>query len=481
MKLRLVCISDMHLGATESLLSHYDGDGQISKDPGPVLVALCKALRATLATIESPESPRLVLLGDALDLGLSPVGNVCRSMLHFLDEFYPADAERQLFGDIVYIPGNHDHHIWRMAQFDRYVRDIQIERKIGDVFSPATPIGDEPFIRCQLIDQLMGRVPALKNHTCHVAYPNWSIRDASGSRALVLHHGHYVDSMYKMLSRLESWLTGREPADIEDLERSNGPWIDFLWSELRSDKVIGRNVDTLYETMLDGSKSHKFAHLVGERLSTMLATSLDVSADVRFLFGLTPRKLIGAAVDFTAGQASESQRDGYRRVLSESEVANLRWYLANPVLEQFRMDDENVPDEISFIFGHTHKPFQDQLTVAPYATPAKIYNAGGWVLDEPLMMPCQGGAVILVDDDLNVVSIRLFNDVHNGEFAPVCAAGIGGFSDTGNLLLEGTAAAIEANRDLWAQFSEVARARIEAIAAQRASELGDLEPEGVAA
>jgi hypothetical protein len=38
-----------------------------------------------------------------------------------------------------------------------------------------------------------------------------------------------------------------------------------------------------------------------------------------------------------------------------------------------------------------------------------VYNSGGWVVDSVTRQPVQGGAAILVDEDLNVASLRLYN------------------------------------------------------------------------
>jgi hypothetical protein len=484
MSLKLVCISDLHLGAKDSLLSSFDKKGKVADRAGPVAQTFAKALRKTVADIASPDEPvTLVLLGDALDLGLSPMGVVSENLLNFLAVLFPSEDPGDLepfTGGIVYIPGNHDHHIWRMAQDDQYIGLLRahpsdVEPDIVQI----SEITEEPVINCRLVTALMQRVKALAGSSCRVVYPNWAILDRDGKRAVVLHHGHYLDPTYRALSRLAQWLgLAKDPASARTIEQCNGPWIDFLWSDLGSAGRVGKSADTLYATMMDGDASHEFAESLSKRISAFLASSLGIRADSPLPYNLTPAQCVSAAVDFTLGRTAQSQREGYRDVLSGEMIDGLRWYLSKPVAKQFRKrgnheecaqeKDDHVPDEIAFIFGHTHKPFQDQIMVEPYRAPTRVYNTGGWVLDEPTLMPCQGAAALLVDTELNVASLRLFNDVTNNQIAPVRAEGIGGFGDTINPLLTSADAAVKANAGLWSEFSEAAREAIVGLASHRA-------------
>jgi hypothetical protein len=125
-----------------------------------------------------------------------------------------------------------------------------------------------------------------------------------------------------------------------------------------------------------------------------------------------------------------------------------------------QLRDEGVFEavkELSFIFGHTHKPFQDELVIAPWSLPVSVYNTGGWVMDQPTMAPTQGASAIFIDAELNIAAQRLFNDPTNGAVAPVNVRGSGGFRDRDNPLLGQVASALERSTDLWALFSNCAQ------------------------
>jgi len=126
-----------------------------------------------------------------------------------------------------------------------------------------------------------------------------------------------------------------------------------------------------------------------------------------------------------------------------------------------------MPHELSFIFGHTHKPFQDELLVDGYDVPVGVFNTGGWVLDEPTLMPVQGCAAMLVSDDLEVASLRLFNDPTDGEMAPVRVEGSGRKSQ----LVDEMAEAVERASPHWADFSRIVHGRIVEEADKRVREM----------
>ena len=88
-----------------------------------------------------------------------------------------------------------------------------------------------------------------------------------------------------------------------------------------------------------------------------------------------------------------------------------------------------------------------------YPLPVSVYNTGGWVMDQPTMTPTQGAAMVFIDDETNLASLRLFNDPVNGEFAAVHAAGVGGFKDPDNPLLAQMNQAFPATQAVWGEFS----------------------------
>src|ERR1700727_2124821 len=69
--IRWVCISDLHLGALNSLLTNVTSDGERCDNTcsSPVLTALCECLRSLRTPGQDP--PELVVLGDLFELALT--------------------------------------------------------------------------------------------------------------------------------------------------------------------------------------------------------------------------------------------------------------------------------------------------------------------------------------------------------------------------------------------------------------------------
>jgi predicted phosphodiesterase len=465
MSIRHVVLSDLHLGARDSLLTHVHGSGQIAEDPSEVLAAFANGMRETLA---NQDKPQLVLLGDALDLGLSPFGDVSKSFLQLLDAFFPADGPEIFDREIIYVAGNHDHHLWRMAQDHGFVVALG-KGEIPTDLEAVTNIFGTPSHRCRLMESLIEHRPHLAGATVRIAYPNWGISDQQTGRAVVMHHGHYLDGMYRALSNMRAFLGNGQPlpATMRQLEQENGPWIDFLWSDLGSAGDIGDEAGTLYEVMLSAGASHDFAESISRRITGGLHTKLGINPKMPLKYGVTLDNLIRAAVDLTAGRAAERQRYGYSHVLGDAEVEDLGWYLGSPLASEMRQELDAMPRELSFIFGHTHKPFQDELLVDGYKLPVGVFNTGGWVLDEPTLMPVQGCAAMLVSDDLEVASLRLFNDPTDGTMAPVRVEGSG----RENRLVDKSGEAVERASAHWAEFSGIVHARIQEEANKRVRQM----------
>jgi hypothetical protein len=82
-----------------------------------------------------------------------------------------------------------------------------------------------------------------------------------------------------------------------------------------------------------------------------------------------------------------------------------------PLREQILTErKENMPRDVTLVFGHTHKPFQNDMNFKGYPEWVNVYNTGGWIVESVNPEPMHGGAVILLDEDLNAVSLRMYNE-----------------------------------------------------------------------
>jgi hypothetical protein len=442
--LRYLCLSDLHLGAKYSVLTRLREAKGVSSEEirieqvedwkSETLKAFSGSLRSFLAALSRPgQRPRLVLLGDVLDLSFSDWFHVTEAFLGFIDELFPRDPGSRLFDDeILLIPGNHDHHLWRR------IKDCHYSQQVEAGLNPIEPLEitglfDRPVLESELLSAMIHNLPGRESLRVVSAYPNFAV--ANEARSVVMHHGHFVESTYTLMTSASDWVfeTATERT-AENLERQNGPWIDFGWSSLGAAGMASA-AEKQYLMSQDEAAQHGFIKRLGKRMSRYLGAlgSGDLSAAAP---GITLTGAITAALDYGVGKVSDTERSSYMYALTPDAVRGLKDYLTGPVHGQLVNKDPSLTHRpVSFIFGHTHKPFQDQLIARGFRHPVGVYNSGGWVLDAPKMMRQQGAALVFVDEALHVASLRLFNDPLDNDPPPVYAAGVGGYSDGENPLL----------------------------------------------
>jgi hypothetical protein len=442
--LRYVCLSDLHLGARYSLLTAKN-----PLDTSPVLAQFSIALRAMLGAFaaESPGAPlpQLVLNGDILDLGLSPISHCAMGFQRFIEALYPPpivegspEVTPVLSYEALFVPGNHDHKLWTWSDENRYGKQLRNAPRLLQELDSVTPMfvsGDRTapgYVESELLGKLLQVYTKSVSPRVITAYPNLAV--SVPARTIVFHHGHYLESEYRMMSSLRRFLgLGGEAAEtVAELEKENGAWIDFLWSSLGDAGLAGKDTRNLYTRLQGGAETEQLIHAVTRRIVTYARPQLPMGGE-RQVQSLA-RHAVRALLDVIVQRTAEMERNSYATVLGEDSIASLRWYLETPVAAQFATERQMLPNDLVFVFGHTHKPFEDAIVADGYANPVRVFNTGGWVLDEPVMASLEGAAMVLVDDALNVVSLRLFNQAPNG--VPDAVHVGGAYPQVGNPLLD---------------------------------------------
>ncbi len=450
MAIKLICLSDLHLGADHSILTELDGTQHASRS----LSAFADAFSAMLEHLAITKNTRLVLLGDVLDLGFSSLPDVVASFRVFAETLLGSKGGRKLSHDILFVPGNHDHQLWQTVKNTYMVRQVvegktQDPREITHLFNPQ-------HLESYLLRDILKTVPGARDYSVQIAYPNYAVLDDSGQKGVVLHHGHYTESMYLAMSGLRQRLQGRLSLseDMSEIERDNGYWVNFLWSSLGS-SGFGHTAFNMYETLLDTGASHEFIRASGKTIKKFMVNSLSLSDNTVQSIepGLSLEKIIDAMLDASVGKFAGSERLSFGSVLSPDGISKLKWYLAGPVKQQFIQERVDVPKDLSFVFGHTHKPFEDRLPTPGFEEPVRVFNTGGWAIDKPVISSVQGAAAVFIDDDCDVGSLRLFNCSPNDAVAPPHIAGAGSLDDAERPLLRLLEDALARSAGDWATFS----------------------------
>jgi hypothetical protein len=432
--IRYVCLSDLHLGAELSLLTGLmpgtsPGSPQVDTTKASlVLVELMKCLRYLIK--DQSRKPTLILLGDILELALANDNVAAMVFERFLELAMPAGEEPLFDKTIFYIPGNHDHHLWESDRETQYVLNylpthlqdpLEIPRHITkNIFMEL--VHDKNKVRSFFLNGLLQRYDSrynnLKTSIIYTAYPNFGL--IRGNRGVIFHHGHFIESIYLLMTTLKNMIfPDQEKKDpkVDDLEAENFAWIDFFWSTLGRSGEVGKDVEIIYDKMLDEKQFRKLI----ENLATDLAAKYGIlDTD---LIGWLGNKITKAIVDALVNRLVFPERAQTEKHLSDDAEQGLVAYvngddgngpLRTQIFEDCVYWKLQFPEQTTFVFGHTHKPFEIPYKFSGYlGETVPVYNTGGWVVETKDLSNLHGGAALLLNDNLDVASLRLYNEAGN--------------------------------------------------------------------
>jgi hypothetical protein len=455
---RWVCLSDLHFGAENSLLTHLPAHSLEvdATTTGPVLERFVACLRELVGPPGSTPRPELVLNGDVLEFALATDNVAAMAFDRFIDLAYdPADP---LFGPVIYyVPGNHDHHLWEVArerQYSDYVRTVPPETDLEEPWhvtrlferSSDRPVAGDALPPAELLGAILRRRLGDDSVTVKIAYPNLGVTNADGSATVVFHHGHFIETMYLLMTelRLAMFPTSVRGPNVWDWESDNFAWIDFFWSTLGRSGEAGVGVGAAYNMLQSPEALKWLTHNLGGDLSRRVPGPRVMARAVAPAI----RRFLGSI----AGRATRLERHTPGAVLSDDAAVGLGRYLSGPLRGQLEGEMPGASSgRVSFVFGHTHKPFERCDPLDGFPRPVSLFNTGGWVVDTTAVNEMQGAAVVLVDDDANVASIRLYNQSddpasYRVRIAPDPSGGV-------NPLRDALAQSLDFGAEPWTSFS----------------------------
>ncbi len=467
--IRFVIMSDLHFGAENSLMTSLTETAATAGSTGfttdrstasPALEGLLTCLGHIVEGQSTP--PTLVLAGDVLDLALSPDAESATVFCHFARLAF--GPPRPLFAPVVYfLPGNHDHHMWEVSRESQYVEYLVGCSNIEPLREPLhvtglRPDDQSPHVLSRWMNALLHREVPTAGAEVRVAYPNMALQRAGIDRTVVISHGHFTESIYTLMSQLKDILFPNQRAgrfdDISLWEAENFAWIDFLWGTLGRSGQVGFDLGFVYA---DLSSVAALDALVANLTGALLAKGKGPA----FVHPIEAR-IVNTIFRHEANRVARSERGTPGVTLTPKGQAGLRTYLEGPVCAQVKEELGQMTGNVSFVYGHTHKPFVDRWTLTGFPAPVDIFNTGGWVVDTATPDPAQGGAVVLVDDDLDVASLQFYRQSTGPSVSPVQVLGGASEAPAGSLPAE-LAARIDPAKEPWASFT----AGVTTLAAQR--------------
>ncbi|MHB8117555.1 MAG: metallophosphoesterase [Methanothrix sp.] len=421
--IRYVCLSDMHLGEEDSLLTEINGNNVDPLKASSVMVHLVNCLRELISKNEGYEKPNLILNGDILELALSECNTSAMIFERFMELVMAKDKD--LFDKIIYVPGNHDHHLWEQARETQYVEYIyrNPDQHLDPpwhhtkmfLLGPNQDNSDKNLVTSYLLDKVLERRSKLDidedkklrdDIKIIVAYPNFGILSDSNDRCVIFHHGHFVESKYCIMSKLKADLLDLDdemPRSVQLIESENFAWIDFLWSALGRSGEVGALTETLYEHMLDREQMNVFI----SRVAKNLAKKYDLTVMGDWL----DEAILKNVLDFVLSGISKGERGMSLEPLGEEAQRGMALYLKavkNQITDELQ---GTVPSELAFVFGHTHKSFLGSFNIEGFGKPVAVYNTGGWVVDKVERDQVFGGAVLLLDEKLDACLLEMYREL----------------------------------------------------------------------
>jgi UDP-2,3-diacylglucosamine pyrophosphatase LpxH len=461
MSIRYACISDTHLGDDASLLTNIvNGEPDLST-ASPTLIALVDCLRDVIGG----DRPTLLMAGDILELALAKTDTASMAFERFFELIMPKDETKRLFDKVIYLPGNHDHHLWEIARETQYVNLI---KNLGSDVGLPTPwhktrmlfdAGDAT--PSYFLNNLISGHMKLSGIDITVAYPNYGILSPDGRRCAVVHHGHYVEAAYYLVSTLKTWLFpgSRLPVTVNELEAENFAWIDFFWSALGRSGDAGTDVERIYRKLGDRKELKKLINNLMDSLVKHFGMKSKIGDKIE---AAVLKSFSGAIADLIMSMERKQGEDE----LSDDATKGFKRYTRRQIMNQLEEDLKGgpMPRDFKVIFGHTHKPFQEEMRIKNLPQGVNnvfdVYNTGGWVVDTVKAQKLHGGAVVLLDEELNAASLRMYNEAKSRDDYEVRVEEAAFDPITPNPFFQEIRDRVDPSADPWRSFSRTVASEV---------------------
>ena len=394
-KLKLLAISDTHLGEETSLLSFPRGLQQLWRT-----LAKDKAFWAPIFPDFDPDKrvqvEDLVLLGDIPDRTLSSTSQISANTHAFAMMLGDAlEIERA-----VYVPGNHDHTLWTGYNGARGItsyRGRDVVRNGGCLNDRAEEILS--IFLGYPIGWAWWALEKAANATADgfvfsVANPVYA-REVAGSTYAFAHGTHFRSEMVPGWEQGLLRAGGMSNLDhLLELDLKPGGNLEEVEDMTGLEEAVSNFVDSLWPSSKNSptSRSDELWYLLTllREGSEMIRESPESSA-VFSREGLSNGAADGRVAKLTDehGEPSSDSLERFRKLF----LPHLKTHL-----QDGSSGGEGLPTgELVFVYGDTHQGGWGELNVADRSASVRVYNCGGWVVDGPRTHPaCH---LFAVDDE----------------------------------------------------------------------------------
>jgi UDP-2,3-diacylglucosamine pyrophosphatase LpxH len=407
--MKIGIISDTHIGDDTSTIIEKDKTGryQTSQKFEDLKTEIFKH------TQDKPLD-YLILNGDILDFAINSFYGACPKARVFFQEIYNVS----LTNHIIFLPGNHDKHIWDGLEWQ-----CRVMKKMEKYEDPEKFIGKQTGI----LDLVEGKFILDKIHDTDrdvfikglfknksesipisIVHPNLYIK--TKKEVILVTHGHMLDLAWTIISEIVAGLKvipGEmefpEATKIKDYETYNIPITSMLCTASGQagdiTKLINKIEHYLYNINTKDVQYEKnlrsLKHIV-ETLWEGINKVFNISGLVSIFSFIAKRKILMMCKDYKKTRYNEDY-------FKDKEVKErfLKFYNASCV----EAEHHKLSPPTKVFFGHTHDVMgTDEKTDPPMKTqnlerlggiPALLYNTGGWLKNDDRY----NAAVFIIDTD----------------------------------------------------------------------------------
>lgn len=444
--MKIAITSDIHLGDESSKLHPPDTNNNSSQQNSKSL-SYNKWISQFIETLYNhfPRGPvdYLILNGDILDFSISSFENTMKVAQKFFQTIKRNKLkneenknEQEVVKQIIYIPGNHDKHIWDAVEWEvniiRRLKKhstpysfkrtqpgiINLSDEDKNLFLPGIHFADE--INKRYGDLFLEGLFEDKHNIIliNIVYPNLYI--TTDKKLYIITHGHLLDAPWVLLSELLEGFEGIYCSEVKHFEEYNYPLTSMICTGVGQGGEVSKLLYKIVEEIRKNEDKHK---LLNEMIDHVLSRIPEVTGKNSCIFSIINKPLIyllkKIIFHFLKGGKFEHPRNNEKYLDIQNDLAKKnrleRFYNASLKQVGKIMRDKDIKTDgeknISLIFGHTHVPMEGEK-LSLNGIDLSLYNTGGWLKDtekEPM--------IFFINEEGEVESTRLNNtisgNVHN--------------------------------------------------------------------
>lgn len=338
--MKYVAVSDTHLGQQGT-----DGSGQVSLLSSKVSNNKINDLSRIIKDFAGGDQVTLVGVGDIMDLSLSYMKD---AMVDLNDLISSLNVN-----EFIYVPGNHDHHIWSIhcenmrvvSQLKRGAHPME-----GSIYK-ATPVSGE----YSDIFTIFLQKPTT------IAYPTYQIPNKS----IYFTHGHLFGGLYTFTSDVFAPFMENKVDHEKTVATINVALIEFIYW-LLGETGAGMGADGIMEAIYADSQKGKKSLLYNA-----LKSAIEIIMPKSFIWGFPDKwekiivRWVGTKIidNFVKEPKPITSMDRYMD-------ANENQDLAREWASKTKLDKRGT-----IITGHTHNGYSEESNKY-----IDIFNLGSWLI-----------------------------------------------------------------------------------------------------